>query len=562
MVLIVSAGFSRIALSSKAMWPETQGIPKNNLTEFASKGPMEKTPQPKPWIKRVSLEITPPSLKDNTADVDRLVKAIKKSQGSKAVSVDFPMIKRLSERLRGYDYRVDAVLFREHGIWHLIDIFPPKPEKNIFGLAVDVGSSTVVTQLIDLSTLVIRDETSFHNPQIEMGTDILTRIHFAAQKGGLEKLQTVLIKRLNQEIKHLAHKHAIEIDSIVGMSAAGNTTMTHLLLGLDPHWICREPYIPVINKPELIKGSALGLMINPCAPILVFPNVGSYFGGDLIAGILASGMTRQNEISFLVDVGTNAEVVIGNCDWLMACAGAAGPALEGGVTNMGMMAGPGVIDKVVIDPDTCELKIRTIDNLKPVGICGSGLIDLMAQLFLARMIDLRGKYQAEKCGSSLREIDGIDHLVIVPLEESGTGQLLTLSQIDIEGLIRSKAAMYTILTTISNTVNIPMKEISHFYVAGTFGSYIDPVSAITIGMIPDLPLETYIPLGNTSLKGAGMALQSAEAREEIFKIRDQITYLELNVNQEFMNLFSAAKFIPHTDRSLFPSVNPVGKEGH
>lgn len=562
MVLIVSAGFSRIALSSKAMWPETQGIPKNNLTEFASKGPMEKTPQPKPWIKRVSLEITPPSLKDNTADVDRLVKAIKKSQGSKAVSVDFPMIKRLPERLREYDYRVDAVLFREHGIWHLIDIFPPKPEKNIFGLAVDVGSSTVVTQLIDLSTLVIRDETSFHNPQIEMGTDILTRIHFAAQKGGLEKLQTVLIKRLNQEIKHLAHKHAIEIDSIVGMSAAGNTTMTHLLLGLDPHWICREPYIPVINKPELIKGSALGLMINPCAPILVFPNVGSYFGGDLIAGILASGMTRQNEISFLVDVGTNAEVVIGNCDWLMACAGAAGPALEGGVTNMGMMAGPGVIDKVVIDPDTCELKIRTIDNLKPVGICGSGLIDLMAQLFLARMIDLRGKYQAEKCGSSLREIDGIDHLVIVPLEESGTGQLLTLSQIDIEGLIRSKAAMYTILTTISNTVNIPMKEISHFYVAGTFGSYIDPVSAITIGMIPDLPLETYIPLGNTSLKGAGMALQSAEAREEIFKIRDQITYLELNVNQEFMNLFSAAKFIPHTDRSLFPSVNPVGKEGH
>jgi uncharacterized 2Fe-2S/4Fe-4S cluster protein (DUF4445 family) len=347
------------------------------------------------------------------------------------------------------------------------------------------------------------------------------------------------------------------------MAIAGNTTMTHLFLGLDPHWICREPYIPVVNRPDLIKARELGLGINPEAPVLVFPNVGSYFGGDLIAGILASKMTEQDEVSFLVDVGTNAEVVIGNRDWLMACAGAAGPALESGVADMGMMAAPGVIDRVTIDPLTGAFTVGTIPerggsaenaNRGPVGICGSGLIDLASELFLAGMIDLRGKFVPDRCGERLTELDGILHLVVVPAEASGTGKPLTLSQIDIDGLIRSKAAMYTILTTISKTVNISFDEIGRFFVAGTFGSYIDPRSAINIGMIPDLPLKTYVSLGNTSLAGATLALLELNAQASLFRIRDQITYLELNVNQEFMNLFSAAKFLPHTDRSLFPSV--------
>jgi len=515
------------------------------------------------WIKRVSPRLSPPSLKDNTADVDRLVKGIKKGLGDEEVSVDFAQIRGVTRSLRNHDYEVSAVLFQEHNCWHLIDVFGAKGGANIYGLALDLGSSTLVLRLMDLESGGIRDETSFHNPQIEIGADILTRIHFAAQDGGLSKLQDILIEKLNEAISKLVKKNGIASESLMGMSVAGNTTMTHLFLGLDPYWICREPYIPVVNSPGLLKSRDLGIKINPGAPILISPNVGSYFGGDLIAGILASGMTHQGETAFLVDVGTNAEVVIGNRDWLMACAGAAGPALEGGVANMGMMAGPGVIDRIVIDPATREFEIRAIPDdgsieapqgQKPVGICGSGLIDLAAQLFLAGMIDLRGKFVAERCGKRLMEIDGIRHLIVVPSEDSGTGQTLTLCQTDIDGLIRSKAAMYTILTTIGNTVNISLKEISRFYIAGTFGSYIDPQSAITIGMIPDLPLETYVSLGNTSLNGASMALLNTDAKVKLFQIRDQITYLELNVNQEFMNLFSAAKFIPHTDRSLFPSV--------
>ena len=453
--------------------------------------------------------------------------------------------------------------FENRGVWKIIDVFGLDAPRKIYGIALDLGSTTLVLQLINLINGSILDEVSFHNPQIRIGSDILTRIHYATGKGGLAELQEMVIQQINHAIDQITEKQAIKKEWIVAMSVAGNTTMTHFFLGLDPYGICREPYIPVANRPDLIPAAELGLDVNLAAPILIFPNVGSYFGGDLIAGILSSGITHQEEICFLVDVGTNAEVVIGNKDWLMACAGAAGPALEGGVADMGMMAGPDVIDKVKIDPGTGEFQISTIQGgiernsdqpRKPVGICGSGLIDLAAQLFLAGMIDLRGKFEPEECGNRLIDLDGIKHLIVVPAEESGTGEPLTLSQPDLDGLVRSKAAMYTILTTIANTVNIPLNEIGRFYVAGTFGSYIDPISAITIGMIPDLPLDVYTSLGNTSLKGAAMALLNKEERDEIYRIRDQITYLELNVNQEFMNLFSAAKFIPHTDRSLFPSV--------
>ncbi len=508
------------------------------------------------WIRKLVPEMVAPSLNDNTADVDRLIKGIRKVLPGQEILLDFSLVKEIPSILRECDYSVETILFEDNGQWHVAGILPAAQASPFCGLAVDLGTSSIVVRLLNLSTKESIDETSFHNPQIKIGPDILTRIHYAGREGGLKELQSLVRNRLNQELRALCQRHDIEPRRIGGVAVAGNTTMTHLFLGLDPYWLCREPYIPAINSPPLIKAHELGLEIQPGAPVLVFPNVGSYFGGDLIAGILASGMNRQGEISILVDVGTNAEVVIGNNEWLMACAGAAGPALEGGVANMGMMAGPGVIDKVTIDPDTREFHLGTIADQDPVGICGSGLIDLAAQLFLTGMIDIRGKFISRTCGDRLRETDGIRELMVVEPEKSGTGEPLTLAQTDIAGLIRSKAAMFTILTTIANTVNVPFSAIRQFFIAGTFGSYIDPRSAVTIGMIPDLPLETYVPLGNTSLEGATMGLLSDEARKDILRIRDRITYLELNVNQEFMNLFSAAKFIPHTDKSIFPSVKP------
>ncbi|MBW1681119.1 MAG: DUF4445 domain-containing protein [Deltaproteobacteria bacterium] len=506
------------------------------------------------WVRAVSPVLSPPSLKDNTGDTDRLLKGLRKAMDAADVRIPFSLIKTLSETLRRNDFRVTAILYEDGGAWHLVDVRGREKRGGPYGASVDLGSSTVVVRILDLAEGRILAESSFHNPQIQIGTDILTRIHFAAREGGLEKLQGLVRDRLNEELSALGAGCGIPEKGISALSMAGNTTMTHLFLGLDPYGLCREPYIPVVNRAPVLKARDLGVAIHPEGPVLIFPNVGSYFGGDLIAGILASGMTRHHEVSMLVDVGTNAEVVIGNDEWLMGCAGAAGPALEGGVADMGMMAGPGVIDRVSIDPDSGEFRIHTIGDQPPVGICGSGLIDLAAQLFLAGMVDLRGKFVPERCGNRLIRSDGVSHLVVVPEEESAAPGPLTLAQTDLDGLIRSKAAMYTILTTITNTVGIPFDALNRFYVAGTFGSYIDPASAVTIGMIPDLPLDTYVSVGNTSLEGATRALLRTADRDEALSIRDRITYLELNVNQEFMNLFSAAKFLPHTNVDLFPSV--------
>ncbi len=510
----------------------------------------------KGWIRVIAPEMTAPSLKDNTGDVDRLLKAIQRELSDQVIIPDLSLIKRAPAVLRESQYKADALLYKADP-WVLFDLLPHGGEKPLFGLAVDLGTSTLVVRLIRVDSGEVEDEISFLNPQTEVGPDVLTRIHYAGRQGGLAKLRQLVVDGLNGKIRLLAGKRGLAREDIAGMTVAGNTTMTHLFLGLDPHWICREPYIPVINRPPLLRAEEIGVQIHPQAPVLVFPNVGSYFGGDLIAGILASGMAEKEELSLLVDVGTNAEVVLGNRDWLMACAGAAGPALEGGVATMGMMAGPGVIDKVSIDPASGEVRIRTIEKRAPLGICGSGLIDLVAQLFMAGMIDMRGKFVGQRCGEKLREIDGIQHFVVVPSKDSSRKQDLTLAQTDVDALLRSKAAMYTILTTVTGMVNVPMKDIRNLFIAGTFGSYIDPRSAITLGMVPDLPLKTYKSLGNTSLAGATEVLVSETAREKIYAIRDRITYLELNVNQEFMNLFSASRFIPHTDASLFPSVRPL-----
>ncbi len=522
---------------------------------------MDTIPGGDEWITVVSPPLVPPSLKDNGADVDRLVKGLEKVLNPGKVRIGLPAAEKVPFSLRESGYHVRCVLYREEDAWHLISLQPASKDPQVYGLAVDIGTTTLVLRLVDLMKGQVLEEVSFLNPQTDIGLDILTRIHFAASEGGLSRLQGMVIDKLNQEIKNLAERNGIPSDALVGSAIAGNTTMAHLFLGLDPYGICREPYIPVINRIPLIKASELGILIHPEAPTFVFPNAGSYFGGDLIAGILASGMASQEAVSILVDIGTNAEIVLGNKDWLMGCAGAAGPALEGGVASIGMMAGPGVIDRVVADPGSGEFLFRTAENKPPVGICGSGLVDLVAQLFLAGMIDIRGKYLPEKCGNRLKEMEGTKSYLLVPAKESASGKDLALSQAEIDSLLRSKAAMFTILATITRMTNVSMSDFKDFFIAGTFGAYVNPESAITIGMLPDLPRDTYKPLGNTSLSGATMALVSARSRDEIRSIRNRVTYIELNVNQEFMNLFSAAKFIPHTDLSLFPTVRTRAPDG-
>ena len=500
------------------------------------------------------ISLTPPSLGDNTADADRLVLALKKELDTDAIHIDLMLLKRLPDLLRSADYQISCTVFQERGSWTLLDARPGGDTYSVAGLAVDLGTTRVVLRLIDLVSGRALAESAFDNPQARVGPDILARIHHADTEAGLAELNELIINGINQDLLELCRKSQRDPEDVLVLALAGNTTMTHLFLGLPPRWIIREPYIPVVNTPDIVSAEDLGLAIHPSARVLVFPNIGSYFGGDLIAGILYSGLSENTGTSILVDVGTNAEVVIGNDQWLMACAGAAGPALEGGVTKMGMNAASGVIDRVRINSTRQYFEFTTIEDQPPLGICGSGLIDLAAQLYLSGRVDIRGKFIADTCGENLKEMDEIPYLVIVPGEKSATGSDLTISQVDLDSLIRSKAAMYTILETIAESVGVGFDQLETFYVAGTFGAFIDPQSAITIGMIPDLPLERYRTLGNSSLEGASMMLTGQGDLATIDRIRDRITYLELNVNQAFMNRFSAAKFIPHTNLDLFPSV--------
>jgi uncharacterized 2Fe-2S/4Fe-4S cluster protein (DUF4445 family) len=511
------------------------------------------------WVRPITLP--PPSLGDNTADADRLAAALNKILGTRTLHMDLDLLKMLPARLREWDYHATAVLFKEGGdAGVLVHLTAPDDTDSLCGLAVDLGTTRVVLRIIDLRTGVHVGESVFDNPQIAVGPDVLARIHHVETPGGLEQLHRLIIDGINGQLRDLCTESGLVPEHIHLVSVAGNTAMTHLLLGLNPRWMIREPYIPAVNRPDVLKAVQPGIQVHPAARMLVFPNVGSYFGGDLIAGILFCDMDQGEETAILVDVGTNAEVVLGNRNWMMACAGAAGPALEGGVTRMGTTAAPGVIDRIAIDPASLAIDIHTIGDQPPRGICGSGVIDLAASLFRSGMIDIRGKLIPERCQDHFRIKNGLGYLTIVPAGQSATGEDLGISQADLDSLIRSKAAMYTILETITDSVGMQQADLETFFVAGTFGAYIDPASAITIGMIPDLPLTRYRSMGNSSLGGATRVLEDCGCIDRVQRIRDGITYLELNVNQEFMNRFSAAKFLPHTDTSRFPSVAcPTGR---
>jgi uncharacterized 2Fe-2S/4Fe-4S cluster protein (DUF4445 family) len=506
-----------------------------------------------PIVQSLAVTAPIPSLQDNTADLDRLKRALSASLGDTPLVVPWREAGRVAKSFRQAGFCGSAVINQLEGRFELVD-FLPTPPALLPAMALDLGTTYLEASLVDLPTGRRLAQAHCPNGQIRFGDDILSRIHGSGAGTGLADLQQAVIDSINDLAEQLAQQIGVTAPEIRTMSVSGNPTMVHLFLGLDPYHLCREPYIPLVNAPDMVQAAELGLVINPAAPVYVLPGVGSYFGGDLIAGILASGLDQQEETSMLIDVGTNAEVVLGNSEWLIACAGAAGPALEGGVARMGMRAGPGAIEHITIDPASLAVSWQTIDDQPACGLCGSGIIDLVAALYLARIIDRRGKFRA---GSDpVRLTDGEDGPVytVVPADEAADGRPVVLEQVDLDALMRSKAAMYAILTTLISQVGVNFGDLHRIYVAGAFGRHIDPRQAITLGMLPDLPLAVYQPIGNSSLAGAEMVLLDDLARHRCRRITQHITYVELNVNQEFMMRFSGSKFIPHTNQTLFPSV--------
>ena len=512
-----------------------------------------------PLVRLGSVGVVPPSLRDNTASVERLCRSVAGTLDLREVKLPLSLIPDLCdpETASAHDLLVTCHVEGDRGV--IVTVEPDRGNGQAWGLAVDIGSTTLVMVLVDLVEARVVNQITMANPQVEHGADVLTRAHFAERPDGLEILSAGLRQAINRGASELCSRQGITPDRVAAATVAGNTVMTHFFLGLPVRALIREPYVPVINRPDGLRAGQIGLNLAPEAPVLVMPNKGSYLGGDLMAGLVVSGMSRAEGTCLLVDVGTNAEVVLGQKDWLIGAAGAAGPALEGGVARMGMVAGPGAIDRVRIDRETLTPSYRTMEDQPPRGICGSGLIDLYAELFLSGIIDFRGRLTLPPGHPRRAETDEGPAYVLVPAEQAGDGSPITLSEVEIDILTRSKAGMYTILNTVLLSVGVDFDDIDRFFMAGTFGQYIDPRMAVAVGMVPDLPLERFVPLGNSSLKGAVLSLLSARARAEINEVWQRLTYLEMNVNQDLMNRFSAARFLPHTERGLFPSVGTIIK---
>ncbi len=508
-----------------------------------------------PVVQKYFLRLEPPSADDPRADLSRLTDALSQRVSGR-IDVPLALAAKLPGLMRSSGFELTATVCLE-GEPGLVSLEPGDSTAQSLGLAIDLGTTNVVGMLVDLAGRSVVGEASSQNPQIEHGEDVLARIHYCLEKGGLNRLREEAVACVNSLAKRLCLEAGLGPEGIICVSVSGNTTMAHLFLGLDPYGICRAPYTPVANRFGRFTAGELGIEVNPHAPVFVLPNTGSYVGGDVLAGILVSGMHRKSGVSVLVDVGTNAEIVIGNSDWLLVCAGAAGPALEGGVVRHGMRAMKGAIERVKIDRQTLEPEYRVIgadSGASPLGLCGSALIDLLAELFSSGVIDGRGKFVSPPVSPRVVSLDGKKAYVVVPAGESGTGADIVFTETDIDNLIRTKAAMFTVLNVVTTELGIGFPDIETFYIAGTFGEYIAAEKAVTIGMVPDIELSKYTLIGNSSIRGACELLFSRRSMAELHDIADRVTYKEMNVSSEFMTEFRAAMFLPHTDSSLFPSV--------
>lgn len=509
-----------------------------------------------PLFRKIKLELPEPTLDDHIDDISRLISELGKAVNVDSPCIDLAIIQKLPQTLRKGNWKVTVSLADIKGRTEIVNVEPGWDYEKYYGLALDIGTTTVVAHLVDLESGRSLGVEGTYNKQAVFGDDVISRIIYAVEhKKGLEQMQTTIITTINELIDTLVDDNQVDYNDIWYITCAANTTMTHLLLGIDPEYIRLEPYVPAFISINPISAVDLGLKANPRARIYCLPGIASYVGGDITAGVEVTGIDKQEGINLFIDVGTNGEMVLGNSDWLVACACSAGPAFEGGGITYGMRAMDGAIEHIRVTPGTLDVYWETVGDKKPVGICGSGLIDCISTLREAGVIDRTGNFLPLPDNERVQTLDGEKIFILIPAEESGTGMDITISQTDIKDLIRSKAAVFAGIQTMLKTVGLPMEAIEKVYVAGGFGRYINLQDAIKIGMFPDLPPEKFKYIGNSSIKGAKMALLSKKARREAEKLAEKITYIELSIGNDFMEEFVSALFIPHTNVDLFPSIN-------
>jgi uncharacterized 2Fe-2S/4Fe-4S cluster protein (DUF4445 family) len=508
-----------------------------------------------PPVIKEYIEISPPDSQNNTPDVSRLIGELQQKSDWHKLELTLPVIRKLPAVLREDNFKVTATLVkpvRADGKTLITNIQAGDTSNSNFAIALDIGTTTVYAQLIDLQSGKCLGELGDFNGQISYGEDVISRIIYAEKAGGLDTLQRVVVETINRVLNKVISKSGVYKENIATISIAGNTTMTQLLLGIDPRYLRRAPYVPASTLYPPFTAVSIGLDLHEQTIALVFPQISSYVGGDIVSGIMGTGMYREEELTLFLDIGTNAELVIGNKDWLACTACSAGPAFEGGGIEFGMRAAKGAIEEFLLDPVTFEPMILTIGDERPKGICGSGLLTMAAVMFETGLINNSGKFARDLGTPRVRCTEGIWEYVVAWKAETQIDRDIVLTELDLENLIRAKGAIYSGCMTLLEEVGLSMDSIERIILAGGFGSYIDLEKAMTLGLLPEIDPERVTYIGNGSLMGARMSSLTNAIRQDVVEVTSRMTNFELSETASYMNNYVAAMFIPHTEIEKFP----------
>jgi uncharacterized 2Fe-2S/4Fe-4S cluster protein (DUF4445 family) len=547
--------------------PDQERIERRLVTEHTARAielPFEYAPEKLQSIQTHQISLNPPSLEDSQDDLSRL-QGVLHELGYDPIEISLPLLQRIGSVLRESDWKPHVLLetsISNGSPARLIDIDPAPFHP--YGVALDIGTTTVTAYLVDLVSGKVKASAAEYNGQIARGEDVISRIIYAGKGDGLNELGALVRETIQTLLEKLQRRTGVPPDEIFKVTVAGNTTMIHLFLRLPPETIRLTPYIPAVNHPPRFLASDLDLPFHPLASVDCLPGVASYVGADISAGVLASGLADSDVLTLFIDVGTNGEIVLGTRDWMLTCACSAGPAFEGAGVVDGMRATEGAIEEVWVHSETYEPTYRVIGGGKPRGICGSGLISLLAELFVTGVIDRSGSVKLDLETPRVRGGDHGPEYVVAWADETDTGCDIVLTKVDVDNLMRAKAAIYAGFSVLADSIGVDLADVQQVLVGGAFGKYINIENAINIGLLPDLPWDSFQFLGNTAALGTYMGLLSNESREQIHEIANRMTYMELSADNSFFDAFTAALFLPHTDIARFPSVAKIWEQddGH
>jgi len=507
-----------------------------------------------PMLKEIPLELDPPTIDDSVSDLDRLNRGLKREGCDiERLNVGLKVMRQLAATAREDNWKITTAIVRRKCSNEILEVHSGNGSERSLGLAIDVGTTTIVVYLVDMADGSVLALTSGHNRQAACGDDVINRI-VCAEKDGVNKLGTMALATINSLIGEALDSISVHAKQVKNIVVSGNTTMAHLLLKIEPRFIRREPYIPSVSEFPILKAGDIGLKANPIAAVFIMPGPASYVGGDIVSGLLYAGLHREDPLTLYIDIGTNGEIVLGNRDWMMTAACSAGPAFEGGGIRWGMRAEEGAIEKVSIDPETYESTYTTVGVSAPRGICGSGMIDLMAELLQAGIVDRTGKFQPDQQNRRIKKVNDEYAYVLAFADQTPMQADIIFTESDLKNLIYTKGAVYAGFTTLLAETGLDFSVVERIVIAGGFGQYLNVEKAIQIGLLPDVELKNFNYLGNSSIAGAYMALLSNEYRREAREVCNNMTYIDFSSNTRYMDEFTSAMFLPHTDLEKFPNV--------